>query len=869
MQALRPKLSPRYTGYVCSSCIVKLRAPNPLLRRPVTTQTTFDGHPKKTRLQKAKETTPDASDKVVIRRFDESPDGDIRPSGQDLEHLEELVEARIKSLEAELKGLKTREYGSQQGRRDEITGDDVIIQNSRQQTLLRKLSFSPDRGMEIAEKPDEPVLQNVTISLQEFPQNSRLPIIYLNRQLEIAAVNHTATDAMELWRRYSRCRRTLMSGIEHIPDNTWKVLWMTLAAESPKNLDRMSHIKKIGKDMETAGLTLDAEQLLLYIEASFVHGAHDQAIQRWESSRTILTANSSAESQYWSLGVRMFAHHNCPQEAQYAANVLLNQIQGEKDARVLIPLMASWLSSTDQRAVQHAWAMYIRLRVHLGSKMVMEDYDACVGVFMTAQRTDLALAVFRDMMLRSQSPESLKPSESLNLYKAHLRINSDLRTMELEPAELTWTGYPPFLALPKTMQNKFFYGSWIKKLLGEGEVDWAAKAVDFMYGRNVGYNIQPDPMHVNGIIGAWLRSGTSSNERKAEEMAWRMIDSRMNIVRIRLQRKTYNQNIQMVLSTQKPDFIRPLDDLPIAPASLETFSLLAEYYRLRTKPDQVFELYGTMRAAKIKPTTYFMNILLNTAEMVGKKTWAWSLYEELVTMGYLVPNMATFEPLWKIMKDHVDPAKNKTKAGYPTCRFLFSEVVKWAGCFQRKEFSRTLYNRIILSFGLDDDPIGLGITLRAMQVLFQVYPDDKAVRLIIVTLAQARIVDERGIPTPRENLKKQTRDRISTIGQLLKVFKEERAAMLQSQGIDYDALKGDAKSEEIILLLCDVLRCVIHARTRPHNALRESDFRINGDNGKFQELAEHAAELMGIPQTMALPWTSTVRQLSGYNCSSH
>lgn len=850
MPPVRSRLLSRCTGYICASCRLSTGTlPSQRSALRIVTSQSRSASNVRSKLPREKKS---ASQQTVhgedsqIHHYDEGENGELIP----VKSVDDALEAKIGALEAELARLKSN-ISNPDRSSDDNTEDSIL--NEAKRNFLNKLTLDA-----VAKRPSA-VAQNIAqgdlfISPEQFPIERRQYILRLNTHIERAAVGHQDAVSKDLWRLYSLCRKTLSSSWSQIPGNAWSVLWDTFSRVSLNNPDRMAHVVRLGEDMEAAGVSLSSSQHLLYLEAIFLQGDHELAITRWKTSRVALTFDESSEQEYWSLGVRMLAHDNRPTQAQEAADILLNGTKGEQDARVLIAVMAAWLASKDPAAMQKAWTMYIRFRVHMGNGMTMDDYDACIGVFLASNRADIALAVFRDMML-SRDPEALKSVDSVVVYKRVLQTVGDLRTLQLHPTETSWTSWEPFTFLPRKNQNKFFYGSWLKKLLGDGEVDWAAQVVDLMYERGVA----PDSKHLNGIIGAWLRTNSARNMQKAEKMAWNMIQDRVDFVqrRARIRESTASEQSMLVRSVNtdaKNDYRRLQDSKGLALATIETFSILADNYHRRQKGERIKELCDILRVCAIPPNATFMNSLLRFGITSHRKAWSWALYLQLVREDNVVPNHETFVCLWKIMKVHVDPVKNRTTAGYPSSRTLFAEMLSWAPHTSHEVMSRELYDRILLCFGLADDQIGTGIALRAMQILYGIYPDQVTIRSIVLQLAKAGTVNAAGFAPRRLNLNSAQKDRIKQITGLLQRFREQRAKDLLAEGKDFDSLDEIAKSEQLILLLCDVLRFVVQSRTSP-NQINAPGALPGGDTVSFQQLAEVAALQMGIPQNMRLPWT--------------
>ncbi len=596
----------------------------------------------------------------------------------------------------------------------------------------------------------------------------------------------------------------------------------------------MAHVKQLADDMKAAGVKLDRPQTLLYLKALFYEGDYKKALIQWEAEQTFLSCYPSTASKYWELGVRILSNYNQPQRAEEATDLLINGT-GESDPRVLISIIRSWLKSPDQAAVQRAWATYIRLRHLSTSKMEMRDYDDVAGIFLEAQQTDLALAVFRDMML-SEDPKSHE-RDSVAIYRRTLNLRGDLGSFKLAPVELSWKSYDPFTALPAEKRNKYFYGSWIKKLIGDGQVDWAAQVANSMYRRN----IIPDPKYMNGIIGAWLRSRSAVDKQKAEDLAWKLIAARLDFVRRRDQFGLQSP-LRVDGTNDRKAFDRPSKFAKVSTlATVETFCILLNFYQNRRRGDRAQELYTAIKAAKINPNTAFLNDFILIGANQNRKQWTWNTYNQLVREDDVAPDHDTFTVLWQMMKDHI---KGRPKSDFPTPRTLFAEMVRWPLNRKQGTLSQEAYELILDCFLMADDQIGTVIALRAMQHLFDLYPNEETVANMILQLAQT---GHRKVLLPRRQERdKDIKTRISQITEAANQLKEQRLKALSEKGLEFENMDATTRSEEVILLLSDLL--LVAARStvvHPHDGgLPDGPLEI----GSVKEVAQLAAEEMGVPQ---------------------
>jgi len=329
-----------------------------------------------------------------------------------------------------------------------------------------------------------------------------------------------------------------------------------------------------------------------------------------------------------------------------------------------------------------------------------------------------------------------------------------------------------------------------------------------------------------------------------------MIAARLEFVKQRDQRYELEAPLRVELfDGDKKGFIRPLGMRTESLATLETFSVLIDHYEELKKRDRVQELMIALRAAKISPSTSFLNGLLGLGARTHRKAWTWSAYVQMVHYQGVVPNLETFVLLWRRMQTHVDPLLNKTKEGFPSCRALFAEMVKWTPQVQASGFPRELYEQIVLCFGIADDHMGTAIALQAMKSLFGLYPDEDTVRNIVVNLAKAGSRSVGGFVRRRQyNINANTQRQIENYAKILKTLRNQRVQELRKDGVEFDTLDDDNKSRESLQLLCRLMLFIAESRLPSEN----------GDqlgHSNIYEVAEAVADEMGVPGSR--PWNES------------
>lgn len=671
-----------------------------------------------------------------------------------------------------------------------------------------------------------------------YPEEYRRRILALNTALREASKRIQEGQRLvaevhkKAWRSYLMCRKVLVSQPTDVPLGVWTTLWHIFADDQPINLDRMAHINYLGRDMLQVGIPLQGSQQLLYIEACFLEEDRGVAIGMWNKAKQSLSDDKNALRDYWKLGIQMFCRNGQVEHALQAARALFNTTDEASDFRMLIPIIQAYLARDTDAGKQRAWALYIRLRLILGPDMNMGDYDAITSIFLTANQPDLALGAFKDMMLTGK--KSAAEQDSTALYRKATGIKGGLDLATIDNGELNWQDSRTLATLPNEFNNKYFFGKWIKKLIGEEELDAAKKVFDLMVDRG----ICPDAKHMNGLIGALYRTGTVRNQTLAEDMAWKMIAARIQFVQQRdlrnqIQLKEPLRAVKVAgKDGQKSPFLTPN-------ATIETFSILIQQYRRRQKQDRLVDLFSTLKKARIAPNTFFMNQLIMVDTKSHQTQWAWDTYLSLVQTHGVHPDFDTFEFLWHLMKKTTDPVSRGSQRPFATCRTLFAEMVKRASDLNKREqMPRELYDEIILCFSLAEDQVGTAIALRALQRIFNMYPSESTVRTVVLQLSRVRLRNAAGSRPRRLDLNRATKDRIAQVTQVLATFKDQRVEQLSRQGIDFEKLQEEEKLEESLILLSNLLQYVYQAKVKG----------LEAQLGSITEVSKIAAEQMGVPE---------------------
>ncbi|KXH49048.1 pentatricopeptide repeat domain-containing protein [Colletotrichum simmondsii] len=533
-----------------------------------------------------------------------------------------------------------------------------------------------------SQRKKQPPIPQIPEKVWSFNQRKR--IVRLNTLLSRTTKEMrrgedvTAKTAQTVWKTYGAARQSLAKAWAHVPQDVWNLLWDILSLDDAKNPSRLTYLSLLARDMSEAKVALSPSQQLVTVEAMFVDGWEAKAIENWKRCMSTL-GDSGADTfkEFWELGVRMFCQHGDLVQGERAVNKLLER---QLDPRILLPYIRSCATNPNAEPRIKAWDAYRRMRDLLGSSMGLEDYDQVISFFLTTGQTEYALQAFVDMMSSS--------------------------TVELSGRD----------RLPSQIGNKFFFGKWLKRLIGAGDLDGAHSVFEFMRFKG----IEAASIQVNGLIGAWQRSGGADNLEKADKLAWQMINARVEFVENRRRLSTMEGPVRTVEVSVKSH------TAAMPKATLETFSLLAENYRLRSLHGELAKLWDAFREAEISPDAFMMNQLLESHSQNGNISEARQLYQTLVYDRQVKPDPYTFMALWKMLGANRlhniagDELVNETRI----TRETFAEMVRFASVFKPDGLDGQIARKILHTFRRLKDKIGIVVALQAFKAVFDFTPPE-------------------------------------------------------------------------------------------------------------------------------------------------
>ncbi|KAJ2994766.1 hypothetical protein NUW58_g1466 [Xylaria curta] len=638
----------------------------------------------------------DAPDKLSVNYFEQGESGKLRRIQDENEFGKELIDpggeldARLKELEGQLQGVT-----------DMAKAIENMGGKEEADKLRRQFARDPDGNADdlLLDEIDNPSMSLLAIPVDGLNGNRQHRIHRLNDRIRRCSRAHERNDVLpkdvqDLWKAYSAARATMSGRWHTVPTSTWEFLWQILSAEYAFNTSRMSYIYALAKDMQQSGVSLRPEQQILALEAMFVDGWENEAIENHRRHVTTLGTNPETFVPFWQLGLQMYCRVGDLERAQRVATTIFESPH-DTDPRFVQPLIK--LCTETPSAIETGFKLYRDLRVSLGDSMTIEDYDTIISYFLASGNTEHALFIFVDMM----------KSGSVDLVGAQ--------------------HYPPSVA------NPFFFGKWLKRLIGAGDLEGALNVLLFMRS----HAITPRAIQVNGLIGAWLRSGVADNARKAEDIAWAMINTRIQFVELR-RRKSSIPDVNLYQSG---------DGWPRA--NLETFCLLAENYKERGLTAKMGPLWQSFQAAEIAPNSFMLNQLLLSLLQEGNTKTLLPMYQEMFGRFGLKPDPHTFMALWQALPvnrfTRIPPKDLDSEVS--RTRGLFAEMIKHISVFQSKdklEIDDFLARNLLHSFRKIQDRAGLLLAYRALRRIFDYNPPDMVVfEMLLGTLDLERLAKRR------------------------------------------------------------------------------------------------------------------------------
>ncbi|OCT54109.1 pentatricopeptide repeat protein [Cladophialophora carrionii] len=635
----------------------------------------------------------------------------------------------------------------------------------------------------------------VTLSI---PVRDKIYVKRFNAALETAQQKDDDKEYFALWKWYLRCQQHVSNFALIIPEDVWHFLWKSQSTR----FYRPKHLAMLGKDMVKADVSLEDKEWVEYIDALQATGDIAAAAETWEAQRPRLGTNPELAELFWVAGIGLYVQLGKPQKAQRLAFECYEHTTMIKP-ELLVMVISAWAKSQHPQADVKTWYCYLELCRKLEAcedeKTRLDILGRVSSVLLEAGRPRLALAVFKDMFLLTATA----PQNSWMIFRDFGKAVTDVHPFNEDL--VSQIGLSALASFPQRFANKYFFTAWIKWLLGQGLTDDAALVVELMYERG----IKPDAGPLNGLIAAWIRQGSPRDRQKAEETAWAMIQSRIDMVQTRSSLAGRTDSANTVVK-REPGHRLVFGKRRAPAATVETFSILLQHYTRRSDLANASHLTDVMTgSAMIKPNSFIMNHWLYASLRSGQIADVWSKYSSLKST--IVPDVETFAALWDTAKaSYASPRRRQ--GGFPDVRTLFAEMQEWFEKLEAKkrvsaqeDFSSELYEQIIRCFCLSSDPLGTLCALHGLKQSFNTLPHEEVSRLIIMQMARAYASDwappSAGARGLRMKKNIQYQSAVKTLTEIMVAISER---MIQETDVDPEAV-AEAESEQAQQLRLDVL----------------------------------------------------------------
>ena len=625
-----------------------------------------------------------------------------------------------------------------------------------------------------------------------------------------------------LWLQYLRCKRSIPNFVEQIPEAAWAVVWESQYTLPSADKDRSKHLWALIDDIHQSGLELSPAQKLIQVERLFVEKDYKHALDLWERYQSELQADEVTSEAFLDLGVRLLVASQQLEAAQHLAMDAAKEADQVKAER-LAPLIAGWAGKGDDSSIKVAWSFYLYMREQKGAKITLEDFDQVIMAFLNCQCLNLALAVFRDMMLFGKN----SPFDSVAFMRKAKGLHKELQDESGSLADLTNVSLTAMACLPYHFRNRYFFASWMKRLIGMGETEAAVQVLRLMFE----HGVQPDAKHINGIVAAYLRDGDGGQRDFAIQVGWSMVKQRLKFVG----RRHASVSGQPPLDLDVPDLgltVPPYISTLLPAATIETFSILLHHYERRDMQATIQRIPDILRRAEIEPNAYFMNHLIYSRLRQGDTKGAWRLFD---TQTQTVrPNLESFAALWDCQKATLGWRGIGVSPNFPAPRTLFSHMMSWfaglpprAQVEAREEFTMDLYSQVVRCVCLSRDVEGTLVALHALRDAFGAHPDAGTVRLVTIQLARLSepTVTKRQRRAPFRAASAGQK-RLQNVMRLFESVTRKREAAIVAAGRDPEGLEPGESKEEELYRLNVLLRMILRSREAELDKEEKLDRRV-------------------------------------------
>jgi hypothetical protein len=301
---------------------------------------------------------------------------------------------------------------------------------------------------------------------------------------------------------------------------------------------------------------------------------------------------------------------------------------------------------------------------------------------------------------------------------------SQLSTYENSSAqEITVTGHS---ASPTQM----FFTAWIERAKRFRDPYQIAYIIEIMYEQGsdvLTYNLDM-------LLELWFE-GSAEQKLKAEKLAQEMIQKGL---------RNSEDNNSLITRPVKRSWFPKFIHRNLPSAGQRTYIKLLKFYA------REHDLHSVQHIIRILAFDSGLTLTGNTIRAIlsihfamGDIQGAWTLFNHVVDDKLIELDFSTYNIMWKGLHKHLSTGERLNRREDLSPRELFRHMTYHLGLRDDllDSASGTLYERIVKCFCLSNDTVGLWITLRAMNDIFETEPTIKTIESIVkhIAIQDARI----------------------------------------------------------------------------------------------------------------------------------
>ncbi|KAF8535455.1 hypothetical protein BDD12DRAFT_855284 [Trichophaea hybrida] len=407
----------------------------------------------------------------------------------------------------------------------------------------------------------------------------------------------------------------------------WKFLWAMETEDIPSSRSR-----QVGDLMVKAGVDMTEEQEIAYVGGLFWSDSRDRAIKRWEG-----LVKRIPSLAVWNLGVRIFSLERNPEKAVQVIEKMIKTL-GYTEHKTWIPIVMAYNHIHEGKKAWHTYQRMLKCAEKNGERITAKQFDSLAMSFLDNYNPLMGLEVYKHMVFAGHNALDRQQTET---YQNLSEAVQAAQQQSVDPESLNALSLDAIKNLPPKVANRYFYSGWMLNLMRMGRTDLAWFLVaDVMHSQQ----FPPDSIHCNWVIQGFLQE---NKIEQAERIAEEMISERLNQIEMGRKKKASPEEIEKIL---------------VAPATIQTFSILMQFYSRRKFMDRISPLYQKMLECDIPSNAYIMNHLLYALFRMRDMLRLADAFEAMVREARVPPDFESFTIMWTAMwRHHTEPHQKSTE----------------------------------------------------------------------------------------------------------------------------------------------------------------------------------------------------------------